>query len=86
MTVDLPKDVEDYLQEQVSAGTCSDPAELVNDVLRCLRDQQHKPFQPSPELEAWLLESAEQPATPLVKEDFQGIRSRVQARHSSDQK
>jgi Arc/MetJ-type ribon-helix-helix transcriptional regulator len=82
MTVDLAKDVEDFLQEQVSAGTCSDPAELINDMLRSLRDQQRQTFEVTPELEAWLLEAADRPATPLTGEDFLGIRQRARARQS----
>ena len=84
MTVDLAKDVEAFLQAQVAAGICSDPAELVNDMLRCLREQQQRPFQVTPELEAWLLEAADQPAASLTTEDFQGIRHRVRVRLSSD--
>ncbi len=60
MTIALAKDVEEYLQEQVRAGVARDPGELANDVLRCLRDQQRRPFEITPQLEAWLLESADQ--------------------------
>ena len=55
MTIDLARDVEDFLREQVRAGVCSDAGELVNDVIRGVRDQQQKPFEATPELEAWLL-------------------------------
>lgn len=81
MTIDLAKDVEDFLEQQVKAGACADASELVNDVLRCLREQQFKPFDATPELEAWLLESADLPATPLTGADFKAIRKRVRARH-----
>ena len=80
MTIALAKDVEEFLQEQVRAGVCADASELANDVLRSVREQQRKPFEVSPELEAWLLEAADQPATPLTKSDFDGIRERVRAR------
>jgi len=80
VTIKLARDVEDFLEQQVRAGNCADPAELVNDVLRSLRDQQATPFEITPELEAWLLEAADQPATPLSAADFQGIRERVRAR------
>ena len=83
MTVALAKDVEEYLQDQVRAGVCSDPSELVNDLIRSLRDQPPRPFKVSPELEAWLLEAAEQPVSPLTKTDFTGIRERVAARLKS---
>ena len=53
---------------------------LANDVLRCVRDQQRKPFEITPQLEAWLLETADQPATPLTKADFDGIRQRARKR------
>lgn len=80
MTVALAKDVEDYLADQVRAGVCADASELVNDVLRSLREQQHKPFQVTPELEAWLLAAADKPVTPLTRADFDSIRERVRAR------
>src|ERR1035437_1082321 len=70
----LAKDVEDFLREQVQPGVAAAPSALANDVLRCVRDQQRKPFEITPQLEAWLLEAADQPATPLTKADFDGIR------------
>ena len=76
----LAKDVEDFLQEQVRAGACADASELANDVLRSVREQQRRPFEVTPELEAWLLEAADKPATPLTGADFDGIRERVRAR------
>jgi hypothetical protein len=74
MTIALAKDVEDFLMAQVQAGVAADASELANDVLRSVRDQQRKPFEITPQLEAWLLEAADQPATPLAKADFDGIR------------
>ena len=81
MTIALAKDVEDFLREQVRAGVAADPSEFANDVLRCVRDQQRKPFEMTPQLEAWLLETADQPATPLTKADFDGIRQRARKRN-----
>jgi Arc/MetJ-type ribon-helix-helix transcriptional regulator len=83
MTIALAKDVEDFLQNQIRSGVCSDPSELVNDVLRSIRDQQQKPFDVTPELEAWLLEAADKPVTPLTRDDFNGIRNRMRARTKS---
>jgi Arc/MetJ-type ribon-helix-helix transcriptional regulator len=83
MTIALAKDVEDFLREQVRAGVAADPSELANDVLRCVRDQQRKPFEITPQLETWLLEAADQPATPLTKADFDGIRQRARKRNPS---
>ncbi|MGA2180275.1 MAG: hypothetical protein ABSH15_11925 [Verrucomicrobiota bacterium] len=80
MTVALARDVEDFLQDQVRSGVCADASELVNDVLRSVREQQRKLFEITPELEAWLLEAADKPATPLTKADFNAIRKRVRAR------
>jgi len=42
-----------------------------------VRDQQRKPFEVTPELEAWLLEAAHQPSTPLARADFDAIRERA---------
>ena len=83
MTIALAKDVEDFLQEQVRAGVSSNPSELVNDVLRSVREQQQKSFEVTPELEAWLLEAADKPVTPLTTGDFDGIRDRVRTRRKS---
>lgn len=80
VTIALAKDVEEFLQEQVRTGACADASELANDVLRSLREQQRKPFEVTPELEAWLLEAADQPTTPLTRADFDAIRDRVRAR------
>jgi hypothetical protein len=81
MTIALAKDVEDFLEAQVRAGAGADAGELANNLLRSVREQQHKAFVVTPELEAWLLEAADQPATPLTNGDFDGIRARVQARN-----
>jgi len=86
MTIALAKDVEDFLQEQVQAGNCTDASNLVNDVLRSLRDQQSRPFPVTPDLEAWLLEAAEKPATPLTAADFIAIRERARAHVKSTSK
>jgi Arc/MetJ-type ribon-helix-helix transcriptional regulator len=86
MTIALAKDVEDFLQEQVQAGNCADASNLVNDVLRSLRDQQSRPFPVTPDLEAWLLEAAEKPATPLTAADFIAIRERARAQVKSTAK
>lgn len=80
MTIEVAKDVEDFLQEQVQAGACADANHLVNDVLRSVRDQQARPFAVTSDLEAWLLEAADKPATPLTAADFTGIRERARAR------
>ena len=80
MTIVLAKDVEDFLQHQVRSGVCADPSDLVNDVIRSIREQQQKPLEVTPELEAWLLEAADRPATPLTRADFDAIRERVRAR------
>jgi putative addiction module CopG family antidote len=82
VTIALAKDVEDFLEKQVRSGVCGDASELVNDVLRSVRDQQQKPFEVTPELEASLLEAADKPTTPLNSGDFDGIRERVRARRS----
>ena len=83
MTIALAKDVEDFLQDQVRAGVSADASELVNDVIRSVREQRQKPFEVTPELEAWLLEAADKPTTPLTAADFDGIRERVRARTKS---
>lgn len=83
MTIALAKDVEDFLAEQVRSGHCHNASDLVNDVLRSLRDQQKSAFEVTPELENWLLEAADSPTSPLTEEDFKSIRERVQNRIES---
>ena len=80
MTIDLAADVEAFLRAQVRAGVCSEAGDLVNDVLRSLRDQQRRPFEITPELEEWLLQAADKPTSPLTPTDFDDIRARVLAR------
>jgi Arc/MetJ-type ribon-helix-helix transcriptional regulator len=80
MTIALARDVEDFLEEQVRNGACANASELVNDVVRLVREQQQKPFEVTPELQAWLLEAADQPVTGLTTADFQAIRERVRTR------
>lgn len=83
MTIALDRDVEEFLNDQVSSGVCADASELVNDLVRSLREQQRKPFNVTPELEAWLLEAADKPTTPLTSDDLKSIRERVRARAKS---
>jgi Arc/MetJ-type ribon-helix-helix transcriptional regulator len=80
MTIGLAKDVEDFLQEQVRTGACDDASDFINDLVRSVKNQQLRPFVITPELEAWLLEAAEKPVTPLTEADFRSLRERVGAR------
>jgi Arc/MetJ-type ribon-helix-helix transcriptional regulator len=82
MTVTVASDVEEFLRDQVRLGVCSDASQLFNDVLRSIRGQQQKPFETTAELEAWLLESANEPVSPLTSEDFGSLRERVRDRSS----
>ena len=50
MTVALAKDVEDFLLEQVRSGACTDASEVVNDLIRSIREQKQRPFEVTPEL------------------------------------
>jgi len=80
MTIALTKEVEAFVEAQVRAGVSPDATTLVNDVLRSLSEHQQPAFSSSPELEAWLLEAADSPSTPLTSADFDEIRQRVRAR------
>ena len=77
MNIALDRDVEDFLENQVRAGVCTAPGEFVNALVRSVREQQQKSFDITPELEAWLLESADRPSTPLTRDDFASLRDRV---------
>ena len=74
MTISIAEDVEKFLEQQVQSGVCSDAGELVNDLIRSLREQHLTSLEVTPELEAWLLESADQPTSPLTASDFEAIR------------
>lgn len=80
MTIALAKDVEEFLLAQVRAGGVADANELANGLLRSLREQQARPIEVTPELESWLLASADHPVSPLAPADFEAMRTRVYAR------
>jgi hypothetical protein len=56
---------------------------MINDVICPFREQQRKFSVITPELEAWLLESADKPTTPLTKADFAAVRERVRVKISA---
>ncbi|HEY5233773.1 MAG TPA: hypothetical protein VIK35_09595 [Verrucomicrobiae bacterium] len=70
--------IDDFLEDQL---------ELTDDVKAKLdqprREHQQKTFDITPELEAWLLEAADKPTTPLTKSDFAAIHERVRAKTSA---
>jgi len=80
MTITLAKDVEEFLQAQLREGVGADASDLVNNVLRAIRDQKMGTLNVTPDLEAWLMEAADKPSTPLTTADFAGIRERVRRR------
>lgn len=80
MTVALARDVEKFLKQQVRSGEDAEAADFVNNALRFLRDHQSKVFKVTPDLEAWMLQAADQPTTPLTHADFEGIRKRGRKR------
>jgi hypothetical protein len=70
--------IDDFLEDQL---------ELTDEVKARLNQsrrehQEGKYFNVTPELEAWLLEAADKPTTPLTKSDFTAIRERVRAKIS----
>ena len=77
VTISLAKDVEEFLKKQVEAGVCTDASEFVDHILRSYREQQRQPLDVTPELEAWLLDAADQSVTPLTGKDFDDIRKRA---------
>ena len=83
VTIELAKDVEEFLQEQVCSGVGADASELANGLIRSVIEQRQKPFDVTPELEAWLLQSADQTVTPLTRMDFDSLGQRVRARLTS---
>ena len=74
------QEIEAFVEEQVRAGVCPDASTLVNDVLRSLSEDGRRSFAVTPELEAWLLQAADSPTSPLTSADFDGIRERARTR------
>ena len=50
-------------------------------ILECYKRELARAVSLTPELEAWLREAADQPATPLTQADFDGIRQRARKRN-----
>ena len=73
MTIALAGDVEDFLREQPRSGVRADASELLNDIIRSIREQQQNPLEFTPELEAWLLESADNPSETASSKDSQSL-------------
>ena len=67
--------IDDFLEDQLEL---TDEVKAKLDQSR--REHAPKPFAVTPELEAWLLEAADKPTTPLLKSDFAAIRERVRAK------
>jgi len=65
--------------EQIKELPADERAQVARFVIG--QDDFSKPFDLTPELESWLLEAADKPATPLRGADFEAIRKR--ARKSS---
>jgi Arc/MetJ-type ribon-helix-helix transcriptional regulator len=80
MVISLDQDVLEFLQEQVRAGVCSSASEFINEIVRSVREGQRAPLEITPELEAWLLASADESTMPLTPTDFDGIRERGKRR------
>lgn len=82
MQITLADDVRIFVEEQVRLGTTPSAAALVNDALRAFSGPQKLPFEIDANLESWLLDAADSPTAPLVREDFDGIKERVRNRLS----
>jgi len=70
--------IDDFLEDQLELND-----EVKTKLDQSRREHRQKPFDVAPELEAWLLEAADKPTTPLTKSDFAAIRERVRAKTSA---
>jgi hypothetical protein len=61
--------------EQIKELPADEQAEVARFIVG--QDDSCKPFDVTPELESWLLEAADKPASPLTKADFAAIRQRA---------
>lgn len=78
MNVALPRNLKEYVQEQVSLGGYSSVSEYLRELIRA--DQKYKAKEA---LEAEILKGLDSgEATPMTAQDWQEIRKEVMRRHS----
>ena len=73
MNLTLTKELEEFVKSKVRAGGYANASEVVREALRILQRQERYE---DPKLEAYLLEAARQPQTPLTHADFKRVRRR----------
>ena len=77
MNVTLTKELEGFVKSKVRGGGYANASAVVREALRILQRQE---CCEDPHLEAYLLEAARQPQTPLTHADFKRVRRRGLAR------
>lgn len=83
MSVELPKEWQEFVEQEVSEGGYANTAEVVVEALREFRASRIDPEENSPELEAWLLEAQGSPESPWRREEVTEILARLRAKHAS---
>jgi antitoxin ParD1/3/4 len=79
LNISLPETLQEFIQEQVAAGTYSSASEYLQALVR--DDQKRRAHQ---RLEALVLEGLESgPATPLTDADWDDMERRFDDRHSN---
>jgi Arc/MetJ-type ribon-helix-helix transcriptional regulator len=82
MTVELPKNLAEYVEREVASGAFPDATAVVAEAVREYRVNRIDPNVDSPELEAWLLEAIDSPMTPWRPEEMQEILAELRAKHA----
>ncbi len=77
MNVTLTKELGEFVKSKVRGGGYINASDVVREALRILQRQERYE---DPNLEAYLLEAARQPQTPLTHADFMRVRRRGFAR------
>lgn len=77
ISITLPESLTTYLQEQIMAGHYATPSDYIQALIQ--QDQARKAH-----LEDLMLEALDSPASPMIQEDWDTIRSAVHQKLSQD--
>ncbi len=83
MTVELPKDLAEYIERKVADGVFPDAPTAVAEAVREYRVNRIGPEEESLQTEAWLLEAIDSPKTPWRPEEMQEILAELRAKHAA---
>lgn len=77
MTVNIPKELEPFIEQKIRAGQFPDASAVVTEAVRQFSEQQRDWNEDSPELKAFLLEAVHGEHRPLRLEELEEMEQRV---------